>query len=59
MVTKNGPVPIGLLLYAHVTAIIPTMPQAKQSTHKPTEVHEITVCIDDTTDCKETLKQNN
>ena len=26
MATKNGPAPIGLLLYIHIAAIIPTMP---------------------------------
>ena len=60
MVTKNRPVSIGPLSYTHVVAIIPIMPQAiKQSIHKPTEIHKITVCISDTTDHKEILKQNN
>ena len=59
MVTKSGPVSTGLLLYAHIAAIIPTMPQAiKQITHKFTEIYEITICINNITDCKETSKQN-
>jgi len=60
MATKNGLVPIGPLSYAHITATVPIMPQAiKQSTYKPTEVHEITIYIGDATDREETLKQNN
>ena len=60
MAIRNGPTPIGPLSYAHIAATIPTMPQAiKQSTYKPTKVHEITVRIGNTTNCKETLKQNN
>ena len=59
MGTKNGPAPIGPILYTHVTATIPTIPQAiKQVTHKPTKVHKITIHIGDTTNHKETSKQN-
>jgi len=59
MIIKNRLVSAGPLLYAHVTATIPTMPQAiKKNTHKPTEIHKITICINDATNHKETLKQN-
>ena len=56
---KSGPVSVGPLSYAYIAATTPIMPQAvKQATHKPTEVYKITICIGDTTDREETLKQN-
>ena len=56
---KSGPASIGLLLYIHIAATTPIMPQAvKQATHKFTEVYKITIHIGNATDYKEILKQN-
>jgi hypothetical protein len=58
----SGPAPTGPqpshATYAHVAATIPSIPQAIRATHKPTEVHEITIRIGDAADCEEASKQN-
>jgi len=59
MAMKSGPISIGLLLYAHVAATIPIIPQAiRQVAYKPTKVYKIIIRIGDAANYKETLKQN-
>jgi len=57
MATKSGPTSIGPLLYAHVTATIPIIPQAiRQVAYKPIDVYKIIIYIGNAANRKETLK---
>ena len=49
----------GPQLYIHAAATIPLIPQAiRQATHKPIEIHKITIRIGNAANHKKALKQN-